>query len=119
VILALIDEAEHFLLDDIGEIADRALEQLRLLDHRHSEFLIPVTGKDFSRDLFQMLPRRGLRRQHIVNASQGLDDLTQMSSTLSRAARRRRAIERHSPGWPAIRASIPRRRQPRSGQHRR
>ncbi len=26
VILALIDEAEHFLFDDVGKIADRALE---------------------------------------------------------------------------------------------
>ncbi len=43
VVLALIDEAEHLLLDDIREIADRALEQLRLLDHGDAEFLIAVS----------------------------------------------------------------------------
>jgi len=113
LILALIDEAEHFLFDDIGEIAYRALEQLRLLDHRYSKFLVPVGGKDFARDSFQILPRSGLRRQHIVNASQGLDDLAQVGFPLSRVARRY-AIERRSPLRTVSRASGPRRPRPRS-----
>src|SRR3984957_6408098 len=69
VILALIDEAEHLLLDDIGKIADRALEQLRLLDHRDAEFLVTVSGKYLSRDALQVLPGCDLRGQHIVHAA--------------------------------------------------
>ena len=80
MILALIDEAEHFLFDDVGKIADRALEQLRLLDDGHAEFLVPIGREGFSRDPFQVLPGPGLRRQHIVNAAQGLDDLAQRES---------------------------------------
>ena len=54
VILALVDEAEHFLLDDVGKIADRALEQLRLLDDGHAEFLVPVAGEYLPRDALQI-----------------------------------------------------------------
>ena len=78
VILALIDEAEHLLLDDVGEIADRALEQLRLLDDRAREIPRTRSSAKTSRVIrSRMLPRGGLRRQHIVNAAQGLDDLAQ------------------------------------------
>ena len=77
VILALIDEAEHLLLDDIGEVADRALEQLRLLDDGYAEFLVAVAREHFARDALQVLPGRDLRGQHVVNAAQGLDDLAQ------------------------------------------
>src|SRR6202044_4182834 len=53
VILALIDEAEHLLLDDIGKIADQALEQLRLLDHGDAEFLVTVCREYLSRDALE------------------------------------------------------------------
>ena len=69
VILALIDEAEHLLLDDVGEIADRALEQLRLLDDGYAKLLVAVAREHFARDALQVLPRRCLRGQHIVNAA--------------------------------------------------
>ena len=45
LIPALVGEAEHLLLDDVGEIADRALEQLRLLDDGHAHFLVAVGGE--------------------------------------------------------------------------
>ena len=51
LILALIDEAEHLLLDDVGEVADRALEQLRLLDHGNPEFLVPIGREHFAREM--------------------------------------------------------------------
>src|ERR1700722_13096995 len=77
VVLALIDEAEHLLLDDVGKVADRAFEQLRLLDHGNAEFLVTIGCEDLARDLLQMLPGRDLRGQHVVYAAQGLDDLAQ------------------------------------------
>src|SRR5579859_1057545 len=77
VIFALVDEAEHFLFDDVRKIADRALEQLRLLDDRDAEFLVAVARKNLARDALQVLPCRGLCRQHVVDAAKRLDDLTQ------------------------------------------
>src|ERR1700736_5743810 len=55
VIFTLVDEAEHFLFDDIGEIADGTIEQLSLLDDRYAKFFVPVTREYFARDAFQML----------------------------------------------------------------
>ena len=72
VILALIDEAEHLLLDDVGEIADRALEQLRLLDDRYAEFLVAVAREDLARDPLQdtatPLPARAAHRERRARA---------------------------------------------------
>ncbi len=77
VIFALVDEAEHLLFDDIGEIADRALEQLRLFDDGDPKFLVAVACEHLARDALQVLPCCSLCRQHVVNAAKGLDDLTQ------------------------------------------
>ena len=77
VILALIDEAEHLLLDDVGEVADRALEQLRLLDDGYAEFLVAVACEHLACDPLQVLPGRDVRGQDVVNATQRLDDLGQ------------------------------------------
>ena len=77
MILALIDETEHLLFDDVREISDRTLEQLRLFDHRNAELLVPVSRENLPRDALQVLPGRDLRGQHIVYAAQGLDDLAQ------------------------------------------
>ncbi len=88
VVLALIDEAEHLLLDDVGKVADRAFEQLRLLDDGDPKFLIAVAGENFACDALQVLPGCDLRGQHIVHAAQGLDDLAQEFSPISRLAAR-------------------------------
>src|SRR5260370_42243634 len=50
LILTLIDEAEHLFLDDIGKVADRALGQLRLLDHRNPKLFLTVTRQGPSPD---------------------------------------------------------------------
>ncbi len=83
MVLALIDETEHLLLDDVGEVADRTLEQLCLLDHRNAEFLVPIRRKHLAGDALQVLPGRDLRGQHIVHAAQGLDDLAQGCTPIS------------------------------------
>src|SRR5271156_6703567 len=117
MVLSLVDEAEHLLLDDIGEVADRALEQLRLLDDGDPKFLVAVAGEDFARDALQVLPGRDLRGQHIVHAAQGLDDLAQELSPISRW------VARCASGWASPcpvtvrcenRAARRRRRRPRS-----
>src|SRR5258708_22007188 len=100
VVLALIDEAEHLLLDDVGKVADRTLEQLRLLDHGNAELFVTVTREDFSRDAFQVLPGRDLRGQHIVYASEGLHNLGQEPSPITRTDARRDS-RRRAPLRPA------------------
>src|SRR5258708_121093 len=128
VILALVDEAEHLLLDDIGKVADRALEQLRLLDHGNAEFFVTVTREDLSRDALQVLPGRYLRGQHIVYAAQGLDNLGQEPSPISPTDARRASRRRASPRRALLHRASPRcgnrgarhrRRRPRSALHRR
>src|SRR5216684_351352 len=127
VVLALIDEAEHLLLDDVGKVADRTLEQLRLLDHGNAELFVTVTREDFSRDAFQVLPGRDLRGQHIVYAAEGLDNLGQEPSPISRTDARRELPRRASPRPAWLRRGPPRgnrgarhhRRRPRSAPHRR
>src|SRR5882672_6947969 len=131
VVLPLIDEAEHLFLDDIGKVADRALEQLRLLDHGNAEFLVAVTHEDLSRDALQVLPGRYLRRQHVVYAAQGLNNLGQEPSPISRTDAWRPSLRRASPRrWVSTRrarASLRcenrgarrRRRRPRSAPRRR
>ena len=90
VILALIDEAEHLFLDDVGEVADRALEELRLLDDGNAKFLVAVAGEHLAGSALEVLPGRRLCRQHVVNAAQGLDDLAQEKVPVSAARRGRR-----------------------------
>jgi len=120
VILALIDEAEHFFLDNVREVADRPLEELRLFDHRHADFFVPVTGEDLSRDALHVLPGRDMRGNTSWHAAQGLDNLAQErtpiscwgaryawasrtpSSCGSRGAGRRRRRPRSAPASPAI-----------------
>jgi hypothetical protein len=91
VIFTLIDEAEHLLFHDIREIADRAFEQLGLLDHGHSEFFVPIACENLARDSLQMLPGCDLRGQYIMHTAQGLDNLAQelLSAGGTRGARRR------------------------------
>src|SRR6266404_1224940 len=128
VVFALIDEAEHLLLDDVGEVADRALEQLRLLDHGNAEFFVTVTREHLARDALQVLPGRYLRRQHIVYAAQGLDNLGQAPSPINRTDGRRASRRRGPPRRAWLRPASPRsgnrgarlrRRRPRSALRRR
>jgi hypothetical protein len=84
VIVPLIDETEHLLLDDVREVPDRALEQLGLLDDRHTHLLVAIGGEDFPRGRLQELPQRRLGGQHVMNAAQRLDMLAHR--VLSRAA---------------------------------
>eukprot|EP00611_Tribonema_gayanum_P012703 TRINITY_DN2336_c0_g1_i3.p1 TRINITY_DN2336_c0_g1~~TRINITY_DN2336_c0_g1_i3.p1 ORF type:complete len:704 (-),score=109.00 TRINITY_DN2336_c0_g1_i3:16-2127(-) len=70
---AAILEGIHLLFDDIGHFADRALEQLGALDHRQPQFAVAVSGKHLRGDGMDVLPGRGIGRQDIVHAANGLD----------------------------------------------
>ena len=63
----------HLFLNDIRHFANRALEQVRLLNHRHANFLITVLGKHFPDRVFHKLPHRRLLWQDIVHPADCLD----------------------------------------------
>ena len=135
-VAARILEGEHLLLHDVGELADRALEQRRVLDDRHANFLVAVRSEQLARDAFEPLPAGNVRRQDIVHPARRLDlllrhsiasrsavftevsDLTEPSASIknrvpSRPARRGITIGRSST------CALHRRRQPENHSQRR
>ena len=58
IIAIAIIEAVHFLLDNIGYLADGPLEQLRLLQHRETDFPIAMALHHLLKTGFQILPAR-------------------------------------------------------------
>ena len=66
----------HLLLDDVGHLADRALEQLRQFQQRHADFAIPVSRQYVGHATLQKLPYRRPIRQHVVHAADRLNVLS-------------------------------------------
>src|SRR6185369_2201842 len=79
-VAARILEGEHLLLHDVGELADRALEQRRVLDDRHADFLVAVRGEQLARDAFEAMPARDVRREDVVHSTRRLNLLLRHSS---------------------------------------
>src|SRR6185312_5337163 len=74
-LLTAVEEGVHLLLDDVGGVADGALEQFRLLHHRQADLTVTVALQHLAGDALQLLPAaRGLR-QYVVHAPYGLDEL--------------------------------------------
>ena len=79
-VAALILEGVHLLLDHVGELADGALEEPRLLDDGHAHFLKAIRADELAHRAFEELPRADVGGQHVVHAANGLDDLSQTQS---------------------------------------
>ncbi len=84
-------ETVHFLLDDVGVLADRPLEQLGTLDHRHAHFAVAVVGEQFARGGLDPLPVRQLVGEQVVHPADGLELLRHGVSFASATRRRRPA----------------------------
>ena len=68
-------EGVHLFLDDIGDFADRASEQLGHLEDRHSDLTIAI-GRQHGRHVtLEKLPQRTALGQHIVHTADCLDTL--------------------------------------------
>src|SRR5688572_1452925 len=80
-VAARILEGEHLFLHDVGELADRALEQRRVLDDGHADFLVTVRGKQLARDSLELVPAGNVRGQHVVHPARWLDLLLRHSRT--------------------------------------
>src|SRR5262249_47437379 len=87
---ALRGEGVHLLLDDVGVLADRALEERGVLDDGHADLLVSVLRKQLARTVLQPLPGADLGGQHVVHATDRLD-LDRQLNLPSSAARRARA----------------------------
>ena len=66
-------ERVHLLLDDIRLVADSPRKQLGALEQRHADLSIAVCLEDPACRRLDALPARGLRRQDVTDATDGLD----------------------------------------------
>ncbi len=64
---ALVGKGVHFLLDNVGGLADRAAEQFGLFQNRHADLAIAEGPEDAPGTLFQKLPGFHLSRQDVVH----------------------------------------------------
>ena len=78
-VFSLVDEGIHFLLDHVSEFADRALEELGVLDDRHPDLLESVFREQVAHDALEMLPGANLRGQYIVHSTDSLYLLYQLN----------------------------------------
>ena len=67
VLTVAVVEAVHLPLDDIGDLADGAAEQLGFLDQGQANLAIAVTGQQPTHSLLQSPPVWGLLRQDVVH----------------------------------------------------
>lgn len=63
-----VGEAVHLFLDDVGHLADPALEQLRMLDDRRTNILVSVRTQHRLDGCFKKLPQPGFLRKDVVHA---------------------------------------------------
>ena len=72
--VALVEKGVHLFLDDVGRIADAALEQLGVFKHRRPDLTEAVVAGDLERRTFQKLDLVALLRQHVLCALDGFGD---------------------------------------------
>src|ERR1700687_2307705 len=63
----------HFFFNDIGLCANCASEECWLLKNRRANFGEAESAEDIARGLFDAVPQRGLRRENVAHAFDGLE----------------------------------------------
>ena len=66
-------DAEELLLDDVGDLADAALEDRRLLEERRLDGLVAVAAGEVAGDLFEAQEDGALGGQQVTGAAGGLE----------------------------------------------
>ena len=69
IIPITIVEAVHLLLDDVGDLAYRALEELRLLENRETNFTVAKAANYPLKALLNILPIGGLIGKYVIHTS--------------------------------------------------
>src|SRR5437667_414088 len=75
-----VGEGVHLLLDDVGDLADGAAEQLSRLDHGQAHIPIAVAGEQTGDCAIEKNPKFRLLRQDIVHPADGLNILVHDAS---------------------------------------
>src|SRR5205085_528561 len=81
-------EPEELLLDDVGDFADPALEDVGQLEERRLDALIAVARGQVGREAFETAPRRRVGRKQVAGTPRGAKGRHRMesrSATTSRA----------------------------------
>ncbi len=82
-----IEEGVHLLVDHVGAFTDAASEEVGELQDRQANLAIAVAVEQLREGAFQITPGRGLRRQDVVHATNGLQGLAQWDSLKISCAR--------------------------------
>src|SRR5690554_3286508 len=73
VITITVGEAVHLFLDNVCHFANRALEQLGMLENGETDLAITIRLDNVLDDLFEVLPDGGLVGKKIVHPPNGLN----------------------------------------------
>ena len=84
--LALVLEGEHLLADDVGRLADAALEQVGVLEDRRRDRLVAGAGEDLGGGAFQPRPRARLLGQDVEGPARVPGTCSPSAATLRRPA---------------------------------
>ena len=90
-------ERVHLLRDDVGELADRAAEELRALEHRQANALITVGREELRGRALDALPERRVGGQHVVHAADRLNQVGHVALNPWRCRRRSARTRRGDP----------------------
>ena len=85
---AEVVEGEHLLADDVGRLADRALEELGVLEDRGLDAAVAGAGEDGGRGRVDPRSPHGLGRQYVERPLRGLEAAGHRSGESSAPARR-------------------------------
>ncbi len=78
-----VEEGVHLLVDHVGALADAPGEQLGELKDGQADFLVAIAVEQRGEGVFQVAPGRGLLRQDVVHATDGLEGLAHGVSLFS------------------------------------
>ena len=70
--VATVGEGVHFLVHHIRTFADTTMEQLRMLEHRRTDFLVAITGTQVTDFFFHIGPLSDGIGQYILCPSWGI-----------------------------------------------
>ena len=71
---SLVEEGVHFLLDDVGGVADAALEELRVLKDGSAHLAKAMQGGFAAHDGLDDLPLYGFLGKNVLGPARGLGD---------------------------------------------
>ena len=86
-------EPEELLLDDVGDLADAALEDVGLLEQRRLDPAVAVARGEVGGEPLEAGPGRRLRRQQVARAARGSEGWASGRSLARRSRRRTESAE--------------------------